>query len=611
MKTVVLIKQVPVVSAMKLDPETKTLKREGVPSEVSSFDVRALLKAVELRNSHGGEVVALTMGPPQAKAALEHCLALGADRAIHLEDRAFAGADTLATARALALALKREGYDLILCGRHSTDAETSQVGPEVAELLDLPQVTAVAKLTVNGTLLTAERETDSGFETVECSLPALLSATEDLAPEKFPNKADKEKAKEKPIQVVTASDLSSDLSQFGVAGSPTWVESVQAVEVAREKKILEGDLPTQVQTLVQALLERGLFGKWVGEEDNGSSQQTVKKGTGGKAVWVVAETLGSTLRPVTLELLGKAGELSAKYGGEVGVLLMGSGVDQHVATLALYGADVVYLAEHRRLDPYSTDVYTALMTKAIQTHQPGVVLLGSTATGRDVAPRVAARLNLGLTGDCVDLDVNDKGQLLQYKPAFGGNIVAPILSRTTPEMATVRPGMLKKAKPTSGRQARIEMLWPDDAVTSRVTVVAQEHTDAGKAAALDSAEITIGIGKGIGGVANFPVIDKLAEVLGGAPLAATRDIVDLGWIPRQHQVGLTGRAIAPKLYFAIGIRGAFEHTVGIRRSGTVVAVNKNAKALIFQNADFGIVGDYAEVVPLLTTALAEAKAKRV
>ena len=494
MKTVVLIKQVPVVSAMKLDPETKTLKREGVPSEVSSFDVRALLKAVELRNSHGGEVVALTMGPPQAKAALEHCLALGADRAIHLEDRAFAGADTLATARALALALKREGYDLILCGRHSTDAETGQVGPEVAELLDLPQVTAVAKLTVNGTLLTAERETDSGFETVECSLPALLSATEDLAPEKFPNKADKEKAKEKPIQLVTASDLSSDLSQFGVAGSPTWVESVQAVEVAREKKILEGDLPTQVQTLVQALLERGLFGKWVGEEDNGSSQQTVKKGTGGKAVWVVAETLGSTLRPVTLELLGKAGELSAKYGGEVGVLLMGSGVDQHVATLALYGADVVYLAEHRRLDPYNTDVYTALMTKAMQTHQPGVVLLGSTATGRDVAPRVAARLNLGLTGDCVDLDVNDKGQLLQYKPAFGGNIVAPILSRTTPEMATVRPGMLKKAKPTSGRQARIEMLWPDDAVTSRVTVVSQEHTDAGKAAALDSAEITIGIG---------------------------------------------------------------------------------------------------------------------
>jgi electron transfer flavoprotein alpha subunit len=610
MKTIVLIKQVPVVSAMKLDPETKTLKREGVPSEVSSFDVRALLKAIELRNHLGGEVVALTMGPPQAKAALEHCLALGADRAVHLVDRAFAGSDTLATARALALALKREGYDLILCGRHSTDAETGQVGPEVAELLDIPQVTAARTVTVNGQTLTVERETDSGFETVECPLPALLSATEDLAPERFPNKADREKAKDKPIQTVTAGDLSSDLSQFGVAGSPTWVESVQTVEVAREKKILEGDPPAQVNALVQVLLERGLFGKWSGEDGESDGRQSARNPSGGKAVWVVAETLGDALRPVTLELLGKAIELAATYGGEVGALLIGSGVDRHAATLAIHGVDVVYVAEDRRLTPYSTDVYTALLARTIQEHKPGAVLLGSTAIGRDLAPRVAARLGLGLTGDCVDLEVNEQGQLLQYKPAFGGNVVAPILSRTTPEMATVRPGMLKKASPNPARQARIEMLWPDDAVASRVKVLSQTGADAGKAAALDSAEIAIGVGKGIGGPANLPVIEQLAAVLGGAPLAATRDIADLGWLPRQHQVGLTGRAIAPKLYFAIGIRGAFEHTVGLRRAGIVVAINKNAKAPIFQNADVGIVGDYAEVVPLLIKALETAKAGR-
>lgn len=610
MKTIVLIKQVPVVSAMKLDPETKTLKREGVPSEVSSFDVRALLKAIELRNTHGGEVVALTMGPPQAKAALEHCLALGADRAVHLVDRAFAGADTLATARALALALKREGYDLILCGRHSTDAETGQVGPEVAELLDLPQVTAARAVTANGRTLTVERETDSGFETVECPLPALLSATEDLAPERFPNKADREKAKEKLIQEVTASDLSSDLSLFGAAGSPTWVESVQTVEVTREKKVLDGDLPTQVHALVQTLLARGLFSKWVGEEENSQGIQSTRKPAGGKAVWVVAETFADALRPVTLELLGKAVELAAKYGGEVGTLLMGSGVDQHVATLAIHGADVVYLAEDRRLTPYSTDVYTALLVRVIQEHKPGAVLLGSTAIGRDLAPRVAARLGLGLTGDCVDLGLNEQDQLLQYKPAFGGNVIAPILSRTTPEMATVRPGMLKKARPNPARQARIEMLWPDDATMSRVKVLSQTGADAGKAAALDSAEIAIGVGKGIGGPANLPVIEQLATALGGAPLAATRDITDLHWLPRQHQVGLTGKAIAAKLYFAIGIRGAFEHTVGIRRAGIVVAINKNPKAPIFQNADLGVVGDYAEVVPLLTAALTAAKAGR-
>ncbi|MEW6296730.1 MAG: FAD-binding protein [Thermodesulfobacteriota bacterium] len=610
MKTIVLIKQVPVVSAMKLDPETKTLIREGVPLEVSSFDIRALVKAVELRDAHGGEVVALTMGPPQARAALEHCLALGADRAIHLVDRAFAGSDTLATARALSLALKREGYDLILCGRHSTDAETGQVGPEVAELLDLPQITAARTLTINDRLLTAERETDSGYETVECILPALVSATEDLAPERFPKKAEKEKAKEKPIQEVSAAELSPDLSLFGGAGSPTWVESVQTVEVTRAQKILEGDLAAQVNTLVQALLERGLFGRWDGEEEESGLTPHGRTPATGKAVWVVAETLGDTLRPVTLELLGKAAELAAKYGGEVGAFLIGSAVDHLVAPLAIHGADVVYLAQDRRFTPYSTETYTALLARAIQDHQPQAVLLPSTVMGRDLAPRVAARLGLGLTGDCIDLGVNEHGKLLQYKPAFGGNVVAPILSRTTPEMATVRPGMLKKARPNPSRRARIEMLWPDPAVVSRVHV--RSHTDsaAGNAAALDSAEIAIGVGKGIGGPANLPVIEQLAAALGDAPLAATRDIADLGWLPRQHQVGLTGRAIAPKLYFAIGIRGAFEHTVGIRRAGIVVAINKNPKAPIFQQADFGIVGDYAEVVPLLTTALRDAKAKR-
>ena len=610
MKTVVLIKQVPMVSEMKLDPKTKTLQREGVRSEVSSFDIRALLKAVELCEAKGGEVVAMTLGPPQASNALQHCLALGADRGVHITDRAFAGSDTLATARALALALKREGYDLILCGRHSTDAETGQVGPEVAELLDIPQITATRTLSINGRTLSAERETDRGFETVECSLPALVSATEDLAPERFPKRAEREAAKEKPIQTVTATELSSDLSIFGASGSPTWVESIEAVEDIREKRVLEGELSDQVNTLVDFLLERGLFGTWADDDGTGNGEPQKRRPGDGKSVWVVAETFGDTLRPVTLELLGKANELAERYTGEVGVLLAGSGVDHHTATLAVHGADVVYVADHKHLATYMTDDYSALLSTTIQTYNPGVVLLGSTAIGRDLAPRVAARLALGLTGDCVDLAVNDQGQLLQYKPAFGGNVVAPILSKTRPEMATVRPGMLKKAKANPAHQARIELIQPEEVIPSRVRLVSQTGAEAGKAAELDSAEITIGVGKGIQGPENLPVIEELAVALGGAPLAATRDIADMGWLPRQHQVGLTGRAISPKLYFSIGIRGAFEHTVGIRRAGTVVAINKNQKAPMFHNADIGIVGDYAEVVPLLTAALKEIRAKK-
>ncbi len=246
----------------------------------------------------------------------------------------------------------------------------------------------------------------------------------------------------------------------------------------------------------------------------------------------------------------------------------------------------------------------------MQTHKPQVLLLGSTAIGRDLAPRVAARLGLGLTGDCVDLEVDDQGRLLQLKPAFGGNIVAPILSKTTPAMATVRPGMLSPSQPAADRQARVERLTLEDDVRSRVQLVSQTGADAAKAAALDAADIAVGVGQGIGGPENLPVIEQLADVLGGVPLASTRDIADLGWLPRQHQVGITGRAIAPKLYFAIGIRGAFEHMVGLRKAGTIVAVNIKAKAPIFKTADLGIVGDYAEVVPLLTEALRKAKAER-
>lgn len=611
MKTIVLVKQVPVVSAMQLDPDTKTLKREGVPSEVSSFDVRGLLKALELREAHGGQVVALTMGPPQAEDALRHCLALGADRAVHLSDRAFAGADTLATARALALACKTEGYDLILCGRHSTDAETGQVGPEVAELLAIPQVTGAAKLALGGDArsMRVERETDAGFETLDCPLPALVSATEDLAPERFPRKAEREAAKDKPIETLHAADLSDDATQFGAAGSPTWVESVQAVEDRRENRVLEGTLPEQVATLVQELVARGLFGTWADDGAAADSPQRTDTPEPGKAVWVVTETLDGALRPVSLELLGKAVELSASYRGEIGAVSIGSGLATCHAQLAAHGAETIYAADDPRLADYDTDLYADVLTNAIRIHAPKVVLLGATAIGRDIAPRVAARLGLGMTGDCVDLEIDAEGRLRQLKPAFGGNILAPILSRTTPDMATVRPGMVSQRTPEPGRTARIEPLTLTPNARSRVTLVERMGAAAAKAAELDTADVAIGVGKGIGGPENLQVIEELAAVL-DAPLASTRDVSDLGWLPRQHQVGITGRAIAPKLYFAIGIRGAFEHTVGVRKAGTVVAVNTKAKAPIFKSADLGIVGDYAEVVPLLTAALRRAKAAR-
>jgi len=613
MKQIVLVKQVPAVSQLAFDAETRTLKREGVRLEVSSFDVRAVLRAIELRNEHGGEVVVMTMGPPAARDALLHCLALGADRGIHLSDRAFAGADTLATARALATALRREPFDLVLCGRASVDAETAQVGPEVAELLDLPQVCCARTLTLDpaARTFTSERETDEGSETVTGALPALVSAGEDLAPERFPRRADKETAKTKPIVELTAADLGVDAALFGAAGSPTWVEGLETVSVARPGRILEGDLDAAIAALVAELRARGIFTA-AGVEAPAvavARPAATAPGDADGEIWVVAELLDGVVRRVTLELLAKARGLADARGGAVAAVVLGHDVRRHADALAAHGADRVLVADDARLAAYATEPYAAVLTAALRAHHPRAVLLPSTYVGRDLAPRVAGRLGLGLTGDCIDLTIDAAGRLVQWKPAFGGNVVAPILSRTRPEMATVRPGVLPVGTARTDAVARIEELPLDDLPAGRLRVVGRDRDpSAAAAAALDEADVAVGVGLGIGGPEALPTIAALADALGGAPIATTRDVVDKGWLPRQHQVGITGRAIAPRFYFAIGIRGASEHMVGVRRSGTIVVIDKNPQAPIFAQADLGIVADWTEAVPRLTAALRAVRA---
>src|SRR5262245_14833300 len=255
MRIVVCIKWVPVLGALRFDAETRRLVRDAVPGEVSSFDRRALGAALALRAAHGGEVAALTMGPPGARDGLVECLALGADRALHLLDPLLAGSDTLATARALAAVLAREQPDLVLFGRASTDAETGQVGPEVAELLGLPQVTGARRLGVDPAARSflAERETDEGFETVTGPLPAVVTAAEDLAEERFPTKAERQAALAKPVATLGAAEVGLVPDDVGARGSPTRVAGIEHVPSTRRGEILSGDSP---DALARVLGER-------------------------------------------------------------------------------------------------------------------------------------------------------------------------------------------------------------------------------------------------------------------------------------------------------------------------------------------------------------------
>jgi electron transfer flavoprotein alpha subunit len=612
MKVVILVKQVPLVTDLKFDPETKTLIREGVPNVINPYDRYAIVESVKLKKAHGGEAVAVTMGPPQAREAMVEALALGCDRAVHIVDRAFAGSDTLATARALSLFLKREGFDLIFCGKYSVDAETGQVGPEVAELLDIPQITGITKLEIaeGGRHIKATRGTDEGQEVIECDLPALLTAEERLnRPGPTPAPA-LEAARSRPIEVLTASDLAQDASMFGFAGSPTWVSEIYSVATTRQPVMLDASSTDDVvRTLTAHLLAQGLFGNWQGAVEMPRVGMRAPGARPDRAIWVVTETLGERMHSATRELLGKGVELADRLQGDVVGVLIGANHADYATELAAYGADRVLQLEGLQLTHYSPEGYANALARAIREFRPYAVLIPATVRGRDFAPRVAARLQLGLTGDAIGLEIDEQARLVQLKPAFGGNIVAPILSKTFPQMATVRPGMLEAMQPDWSRQPTIQRLELSDVGPIRTqTMHATQEVDA-TATSLEDADIVVGVGTGLERRENLKLVRELAEVLGAA-IGATRRVTDANWLPRQHQLGLTGKAVAPKLYFALGIRGHMNHTIGIQRAQTIVAVNKDPEAPIFQVANYGIVGDCLHIVPALTQALAEARQHR-
>ena len=605
MKIVVCVKYVPVVARIQFDYENKTIIREGVPSEVNPFDMLGLVRAVELKSAPDDQVVALCMGPPQARDGLLECLALGADRAILLTDRALAGSDTLATARALSLALKKEAPDLIICGRNSADSETGQVGPETAELMDIPHVGQVSKLDLNAdsNTIVTERLTDEGYQVIECPLPALVCVTEGVAEETFPNREQLAEAETKPLQEVTCAQLSPDSSQFGAEGSPTWVEEIRLVEPNRSGVIIEEEDPQVAAEQAASLLKERLAE--LDSADNGSqtAQPTERfPNSRDKSIWVIAESWPADLAHVTLELLGKARELTSFTRSEVAAVLIGPAQPDLNGQLAAYGADRVLVLDNTGKGPVWGRQVVQSLAAAVHQAQPYAVLFASTPDGRDLASRVAARLALGLTGDAIDLEIDEEGRLVQLKPALGGNVVAPILSKTLPNMVTLRPGLLTPVAPVVSSQTPVEAIAAASFDGPDVTVLEEHVQEDIGALELTQAQVVLGVGMGIGGPENLPQIQKLAHSI-NASLATTRNVTHEGWLPVQIQVGISGRSITPKVYLAVGIRGAFNHTVGIQKAGVILALNQNRRHAIFKSADFGIVGDWNEFLPPLIEAL--------
>jgi electron transfer flavoprotein alpha subunit len=599
-KIAVCLKQIPLIEDANFDPETRTIRRDGV-NVISAYDLRAIAQAVELKNRFGAETCAITMGPPQAREALTDALGMGLDRAVHLQDRAFAGADTLATARALALWLKRENFDLILMGKYSLDAETGQVGPEVAELLGIAQITGVRKLEFEGDSIRAERESDEGHDVVECRMPALLTCAERLINPLKIDPATREAAQSRAIETVTAADLGAALDQVGLKGSPTWVQEVRAQPSPKvECRMIDASDPERAAEEVVAALEAAGALK-PRERRRRPIGAAIRKSAPGRDLWVAVEhDLSGQITLGSLELLSAADRLAGALGGAVFAVGAGEAGGRHAGLLASYGADRLILLDGPAFANYSPDVLAAAFARLVAERKPWGLLLCASERGRDWGPRLAARAGLGLTGDAIGLELDAEHRLIALKPAFGGNIVAPILSRTFPQMATVRQGVLELAEPNPNRKAEIERINVEPGQPLSRLVSSNSNIDH-SLPPLDGAEVVVGIGMGVGGPEGVEVVKGFARTIGAA-LCATRRVTDKGWVPRQLQVGLTGKAIEPRLYFSVGIRGVANHTVGIKRAETVVAINSDPDAVIFERANFGLVGDWKPLTLALEAA---------
>ena len=317
-----------------------------------------------------------------------------------------------------------------------------------------------------------------------------------------------------------------------------------------------------------------------------------------KDIWVFAEQRQGKITPVVIELLGEGRKLADTKGIKLNAILLGKDVNGLAEELIAYGAETVYVADDPLLENFTTDGYTKVIVDAVNEIKPEIVLIGATNIGRDLAPRIASRLNTGLTADCTKLEIDpEDGKIKQTRPAFGGNIMATIICPDArPQMSTVRPGVMDKAVRNDDNKGNIVPLKYDIKESDIRTKIIEIVNQAVEKVSLTDANIIVSGGLGLQNADGFKLIEELADKLGGV-VGSSRAAVDAGWIDKSHQVGQTGTTVKPNLYIACGISGAIQHLAGMKESSIIVAINKDPDAPIFSVADYGIVGDLYKVIP--------------
>ncbi len=598
MDLVVLVKAVPALDELRFDPDRRTVDRTAGPLFLNPFDQRALRVALDFRRP-GDTVRVISVGPRAARDPLRDAVVLGADRVTLVSDGRLAGSDTLATSRAIVAAVRLAGHDLVLAGAWTTDSETGQVGPEVAGLLGVPaalDARAIERDPVGRSLLVTV-DTEDGWARYRIPPPAVVTVGEKIAKPGKVRPEDRGRVEDRAIEMLDLEGLGLAAELVGTPGSPTVVKWVREDAPRRAPVVLTDGSPSELAEQAVAQL-----GHRLAREIPSVPRRPFRPAAFRED------------REVAVMVTGASGEIDLAAEGRLAqpgrsmpehwasVVWIGNRPDAAAtARLAHGGVSVGYwVATPSPVDPRAAA--EALGRVLDRRPRLAVAVVGADAYGREVAGRLAATRGLGLIGDAIDVAVED-GTVVWTKPSFGGRSLAGVVSRTTPSVATVRAGTWS---PEAVHGLHDELTWTslagvDSHGPLRPEATGVEVTPGTRP--LEEESVLVVAGMGAESPDGIATLRTFARDI-GAGFGATRRVVDAGWVPRQLQVGLTGRMLAPRLAILVGVSGATNHLVGLRRARTLLAVNRDAAAPVFRDVDVGVVGPFEEIVPALAPRLA-------